>query len=42
MIVLKDRPGEPARMGVAKGSAGVDIDGACAFSGEASSAPGVI
>jgi hypothetical protein len=33
-IVLQDRPGELARLGVATGSAGVNILGMCAFTGE--------
>src|SRR5437763_7669723 len=33
-IVLQDRPGELARLGEATGSAGVDIQGMCAMTGE--------
>jgi hypothetical protein len=33
-IVLKDRPGELARLGGATGSAGVNIEGMCAMTGE--------
>jgi hypothetical protein len=33
-IVLKDRPGELARLGEATGSAGVNIEGLTAFTGE--------
>ena len=33
-IVLKDRPGELARLGEAMGSAGVAIEGLAAFTGE--------
>ena len=33
-IVLQDRPGELARLGQATGSAGVNIQGMCAFTGE--------
>jgi|SRR5436305_3189377 len=33
-IVLKDRPGELARLGEAMGSAGVPIEGLAAFTGE--------
>jgi hypothetical protein len=33
-IVLKDRPGELARLGEATGAAGVNIEGMCAFTGE--------
>ena len=33
-IVLKDRPGELARLGEATGRAGVNIEGMCAFTGE--------
>jgi hypothetical protein len=33
-IVLKDRPGELARLGEATGEAGVNIEGMCAFTGE--------
>jgi hypothetical protein len=33
-IVLQDRPGELARIGQATGSAGVNIQGMCAFTGE--------
>jgi hypothetical protein len=33
-IVLRDRPGELARLGAAAGSAGVNIEGLCAFTGE--------
>jgi hypothetical protein len=33
-IVLKDRPGELARLGEATGGAGVNIEGMCAFTGE--------
>jgi hypothetical protein len=33
-IVLRDRPGELARLGEATGSAGVNIQGMCAFTGE--------
>ncbi len=33
-IVLKDRPGELARLGEATGSAGVNIEGMCAMTGE--------
>jgi hypothetical protein len=34
MIVLQDRPGELARLGEATGSAGVNIQGMCAMTGE--------
>jgi hypothetical protein len=33
-IVLRDRPGELARLGQAMGGAGVNIQGMCAFTGE--------
>jgi hypothetical protein len=33
-VVLKDRPGELARLGEATGAAGVNILGMCAFTGE--------
>jgi hypothetical protein len=33
-IVLRDRPGELARLGEATGQAGVNIQGMCAFAGE--------
>jgi hypothetical protein len=33
-VVLKDRPGELARLGDATGDAGVNIEGMCAFTGE--------
>jgi hypothetical protein len=33
-VVLKDRPGELARLGQATGEAGVNIQGMCAFTGE--------
>jgi hypothetical protein len=33
-IVLQDRPGELARLGEATGSAGVNIQGMCAMTGE--------
>ncbi|HEY7151264.1 MAG TPA: ACT domain-containing protein [Solirubrobacterales bacterium] len=33
-VVLQDRPGELARLGEATGSAGVNLQGMCAFSGE--------
>jgi hypothetical protein len=33
-VVLQDRPGELARLGEATGSAGVNIQGLCAFTGE--------
>jgi hypothetical protein len=33
-VVLQDRPGELARLGEAAGSAGVNIQGMCAFTGE--------
>jgi hypothetical protein len=33
-VVLQDRPGELARLGQATGSAGVNILGMCAFTGE--------
>jgi hypothetical protein len=33
-VVLKDRPGELARLGDATGSAGVNIEGLCAMTGE--------
>jgi hypothetical protein len=33
-VVLQDRPGELARLGDATGSAGVNILGMCAFTGE--------
>jgi hypothetical protein len=33
-VVLQDRPGELARLGTATGSAGVNIQGMCAFTGE--------
>jgi hypothetical protein len=33
-VVLADRPGELGRLGGATGSAGVNIDGMCAFTGE--------
>jgi hypothetical protein len=33
-VVLQDRPGELARLGEATGSAGVNIQGMCAFTGE--------
>ncbi|MGH2964890.1 MAG: ACT domain-containing protein [Solirubrobacterales bacterium] len=33
-VVLQDRPGELARLGQATGSAGVNIQGMCAFAGE--------
>jgi hypothetical protein len=33
-VVLQDRPGELARLGEATGSAGVNILGMCAFTGE--------
>ena len=33
-VVLRDRPGELARLGQATGGAGVSIQGMCAFTGE--------
>jgi hypothetical protein len=33
-IVLRDRPGELARLGQATGEAGVNIQGMCAFAGD--------
>jgi hypothetical protein len=33
-VVLQDRPGELARLGEATGSAGLNIQGMCAFTGE--------
>ena len=33
-VVLQDRPGELARLGETAGSAGVNIQGMCAFTGE--------
>jgi hypothetical protein len=33
-VVLRDRPGELARLGEATGAAGVNIRGMCAFTGE--------
>ena len=33
-VVLKDRPGELARLGEITGGAGVNIQGMCAFTGE--------
>ena len=33
-VILKDRPGELARLGGAIGEAGVNIDGMCALTGE--------
>jgi hypothetical protein len=33
-VILKDRPGELARMGQAMGSAGVNIQGLCAMTGD--------
>jgi hypothetical protein len=33
-VILKDRPGELARLGQATGEAGVNIQGMCAFTGE--------
>jgi hypothetical protein len=33
-VVLRDRPGELARLGEASGEAGVNIQGMCAFTGE--------
>ncbi len=33
-VILQDRPGELARLGQATGSAGVNIQGMCAFTGE--------
>jgi hypothetical protein len=33
-VVLRDRPGELARLGGATGQAGVNIQGLCAFTGE--------
>ena len=33
-VVLRDRPGELARLGQATGGAGVNIQGMCAFTGE--------
>jgi hypothetical protein len=33
-VVLKDRPGELARLGAATGEAGVNIHGMCAMTGE--------
>jgi hypothetical protein len=33
-VVLQDRPGEMARLGEATGSAGVNLQGMCAFTGE--------
>jgi hypothetical protein len=33
-VILKDRPGELARLGEATGEAGVNIQGMCAFTGE--------
>ncbi len=33
-VVLQDRPGELARLGATTGSAGVNIQGMCAFTGE--------
>ena len=35
-VILKDRPGELARLGEAVGSAGVNIEGMCAMTGEGS------
>ncbi len=35
-IVLQDRPGELARLGDALGSAGINIEGMCAMTGEGS------
>ena len=33
-VILKDRPGELARLGEATGEAGVNIEGMCAMTGE--------
>jgi len=33
-VVLRDEPGQLARLGGATGAAGVDIEGMCAFTGE--------
>jgi hypothetical protein len=33
-VILKDEPGQLARLGEATGSAGVNIEGMCAFTGE--------
>jgi hypothetical protein len=33
-VILEDRPGELARLGQATGSAGVNIEGMCALTGE--------
>ena len=33
-VVLKDEPGQLAKLGGATGAAGVNIDGMCAFTGE--------
>jgi hypothetical protein len=33
-VVLRDRPGELARIGEAAGAAGVNLQGMCAFAGE--------
>ena len=33
-VVLKDEPGQLARLGEATGAAGVNIEGMCAFTGE--------
>jgi hypothetical protein len=33
-VVLRDRPGELARIGEATGAAGVNLQGMCAFTGE--------
>jgi hypothetical protein len=34
MVILKDEPGQLARLGEATGAAGVNIEGMCAFTGE--------
>jgi hypothetical protein len=34
MVILKDEPGQLARLGGATGAAGVNIEGMCAFTGE--------
>src|ERR1700741_1804540 len=33
-VILKDEPGQVARLGEATGTAGVNIEGMCAFTGE--------
>jgi hypothetical protein len=33
-VILKDEPGQLARLGAATGGAGVNIEGMCAFTGE--------